>query len=197
MGRAKGDAAREYRKANDARLEASRAYSEDNPEYFGLLEFDDAQDWLEELDSKGMMHPMGFPRDEFARDELEQSIVAREVPFNKSRPFAPSKAGKRRTMVEDWPLVLKAFGSACAYCGVKDKLQMEHVHPVSRGGQHTWQNVVPACASCNLRKRAKPLTDWLESMGATFFEAAIRRMADGQKRLVELRAKRAAMSSAV
>lgn len=43
----------------------------------------------------------------------------------------------------------------CAYCGVvfhEAELTVEHITPVSRGGQHLWTNVVTACRSCNTRK---------------------------------------------
>jgi HNH endonuclease len=43
----------------------------------------------------------------------------------------------------------------CAYCGgrfAESDLTVEHIVPVSRGGQHTWTNVVTACRSCNTRK---------------------------------------------
>lgn len=43
----------------------------------------------------------------------------------------------------------------CAYCGGKfaeSDLTVEHIVPVSRGGQHVWTNVVTACRSCNTRK---------------------------------------------
>ena len=38
----------------------------------------------------------------------------------------------------------------CQYCGAKDDLTFDHVVPRSRGGQTTWDNVVAACAPCNL-----------------------------------------------
>ena len=43
----------------------------------------------------------------------------------------------------------------CQYCGrvpPKDELTVDHVIPRSRGGQTTWENVVAACAPCNLKK---------------------------------------------
>jgi 5-methylcytosine-specific restriction endonuclease McrA len=43
----------------------------------------------------------------------------------------------------------------CAYCGGdfhESDLTVEHIVPVSRGGQHVWTNVVTACRSCNTRK---------------------------------------------
>jgi 5-methylcytosine-specific restriction endonuclease McrA len=41
---------------------------------------------------------------------------------------------------------------SCQYCGERHDLTFDHVIPRSRGGQTTWDNVVTACAPCNLRK---------------------------------------------
>lgn len=41
---------------------------------------------------------------------------------------------------------------ACQYCGHRHDLTFDHVIPRSRGGQTTWENVVTACAPCNLKK---------------------------------------------
>jgi 5-methylcytosine-specific restriction endonuclease McrA len=49
--------------------------------------------------------------------------------------------------------VLRRDGYACQYCGRTDvELTMDHVLPVSRGGQTTWTNVVAACVPCNRKK---------------------------------------------
>ena len=40
----------------------------------------------------------------------------------------------------------------CQYCGAREDLTFDHVIPRSKGGQTTWENVVTACAPCNLRK---------------------------------------------
>src|ERR1700712_2244689 len=40
----------------------------------------------------------------------------------------------------------------CQYCTSKEDLTFDHVIPRSRGGRTTWDNVVAACATCNLRK---------------------------------------------
>lgn len=39
----------------------------------------------------------------------------------------------------------------CQYCG-KAAENVDHVQPRSRGGKHTWDNVVAACRRCNGRK---------------------------------------------
>ncbi|HSG95346.1 MAG TPA: HNH endonuclease [Afifellaceae bacterium] len=45
----------------------------------------------------------------------------------------------------------------CQYCGSPDDLTFDHLVPRSRGGHTTWDNVISACASCNLKKSDKSL----------------------------------------
>lgn len=39
----------------------------------------------------------------------------------------------------------------CQYCGNRAEC-IDHVHPRSRGGEHTWENVVACCRTCNVGK---------------------------------------------
>ncbi|MFT4954158.1 MAG: 5-methylcytosine-specific restriction endonuclease McrA [Brevundimonas sp.] len=43
-------------------------------------------------------------------------------------------------------------GFACQYCGSGADLTFDHVLPRSQGGVTSWENIVAACAPCNLRK---------------------------------------------
>ena len=44
----------------------------------------------------------------------------------------------------------------CMYCGKETRqLTLDHVIPRYRDGQHTWENVVSACVSCNRRKAGR------------------------------------------
>ena len=49
-------------------------------------------------------------------------------------------------------------GGRCQYCGGKAE-SIDHVIPRSRGGEHTWENVVAACERCNSSKRDRFLED--------------------------------------
>jgi len=40
---------------------------------------------------------------------------------------------------------------ACQYCG-RQAENLDHVVPKSRGGGHTWENVVACCRRCNTKK---------------------------------------------
>ena len=49
--------------------------------------------------------------------------------------------------------LIERDGPECPYCGeIPSKYTIDHVLPVSRGGTHTWDNVVLACMPCNRRK---------------------------------------------
>jgi 5-methylcytosine-specific restriction endonuclease McrA len=48
----------------------------------------------------------------------------------------------------------------CQYCGVRgNDLTIDHVIPRSRGGPHTWENLVSACRACNHRKGGKTVQE--------------------------------------
>src|SRR5262252_3904851 len=56
-----------------------------------------------------------------------------------------------------WQMMKKAYGYSCVYCGnVSQRLTMDHLTPLSKGGNHTLHNIVPACQSCNARKHDGP-----------------------------------------
>ena len=57
-----------------------------------------------------------------------------------------------------WFALQEAFNHRCAYCGKRAKghLTQDHITPLSKGGNHTLSNIVPACRSCNGRKFTGP-----------------------------------------
>ena len=55
----------------------------------------------------------------------------------------------------------------CQYCGAKGELTFDHVIPRARGGVTSWENVVAACATCNLKKGSRSV----RQMGYTLRKA--------------------------
>jgi hypothetical protein len=55
---------------------------------------------------------------------------------------------------------LFVLGDVCAYCGSKGPLHWEHIIPVTLGGPDTFDNMVRACAPCNLEKGARDPYQW-------------------------------------
>jgi len=60
------------------------------------------------------------------------------------------------------------FDYQCAYCGAQGDLQVEHVRPISKGGEHHLGNIVPACARCNFNKRSSDAETWYRAQ--SFFD---------------------------
>ena len=61
-----------------------------------------------------------------------------------------------------WATIREAWGGCCAYCGKADgALQRDCVLALSRGGRYTFENIVPACRSCNASKSNDEVTRWL------------------------------------
>jgi 5-methylcytosine-specific restriction endonuclease McrA len=94
--------------------------------------------------------------------ELERARINRKL----HPEWSQNNSARRRMAVEavgsltpqEWKTILDVFGHACAYCLRTDrKLSQDHVIGVSRGGDHTAENVVPACMPCNQRKCARPV----------------------------------------
>lgn len=62
----------------------------------------------------------------------------------------------------EWQEIKEKFNHCCAYCGKKyTRLTRDHVIPVAKRGYNTKDNVVPACKSCNSRKQAKDVTEFV------------------------------------
>jgi 5-methylcytosine-specific restriction endonuclease McrA len=56
-----------------------------------------------------------------------------------------------------WLAMKEHYGYRCVYCGRKmQRLTQDHITPLSKGGNHTASNIVPACARCNSRKHVGP-----------------------------------------
>lgn len=77
------------------------------------------------------------------RDTVPEPSVVRLARYVRV-PHQRAIAVNRRT-------VFARDGHRCQYCGLAAE-SIDHVLPRSRGGTHTWDNVVAACRRCNARK---------------------------------------------
>jgi len=84
--------------------------------------------------------PLRSATDTFARPHVIRLVTYVRVPRAAQR-----KISRRALFARDeW---------SCVYCGTSTgRLTLDHVLPRSRGGDSVWENVVTACAPCNLRK---------------------------------------------
>lgn len=54
----------------------------------------------------------------------------------------------------------RIYAQSCTYCGSREDIQIDHVIPLARGGNHSLGNLTAACKSCNLSKKDLFLTEW-------------------------------------
>ena len=52
-------------------------------------------------------------------------------------------------------------GPGCIVCGTLDDLQIDHIHPIARGGGNEIGNLQILCGECNREKRTKTMYDWI------------------------------------
>lgn len=62
--------------------------------------------------------------------------------------------------IQQWQTIKLYFDNKCAYCGKKEKLEQEHFVALSKGGEYTHNNIIPACRSCNSSKWNKDFFEW-------------------------------------
>jgi 5-methylcytosine-specific restriction endonuclease McrA len=75
--------------------------------------------------------------------------------WNRRRARKKSAAGT--CTAEEWNTLLERLGGKCLCCGTAEKITVDHVKPLSKGGANSIDNLQPLCVSCNSRKNAKTI----------------------------------------
>lgn len=66
-----------------------------------------------------------------------------------------------RVAETDWLRVVRRHCGRCAYCARPNpRPSMDHIIPVTRGGQHFIGNLLPVCKACNSSKADRLLVEW-------------------------------------
>lgn len=103
--------------------------------------------------------------------ENRQKENARKRKWAKQNPekvIAARKRGHyRRDMLErftekeftaeEWKQCLDSYGGRCLWCGTTERITIDHVVPLSKGGSNRLENLQPLCVSCNSKKRTKTM----------------------------------------
>ena len=94
----------------------------------------------------------------------KDSILERNKKWKKENPLAHSSIESRRRCrnlsaegahtTEQLKARFDFHGNKCIYCGSGERLEIEHMIPLSKGGTNWPSNLAPACKSCNSSKNA-------------------------------------------
>jgi 5-methylcytosine-specific restriction endonuclease McrA len=96
-----------------------------------------------------------------------KAIVVETVRFDTQKLINPEISGveyERRTLFsyELREYLLEKFERACVYCGRANvPLEIDHVHPRSKGGTNNSNNLALACHGCNQAKGNQSVEDFL------------------------------------
>jgi 5-methylcytosine-specific restriction endonuclease McrA len=117
------------------------------------------------------LHPLD--RDEYIRQFRLRQFRWRYMTDKSFRLYHRNKSKRRKAQQRGSTALMLSpdqlwrrwvqFDHCCAYCGVHGDLHIEHVIPISKGGEHHLGNIVPACQRCNYSKATSEVQAWYRS----------------------------------
>lgn len=150
--------ARRARAANPERYNAlARAWAERNPEKRRAIVKAYSDRNRDALRIKGR---------EYARTRDRGVVNAQQRAWkaaNRDKVAAGNHARRADAYTEDARAYVRILhGDPCSYCGTRlEKPHIDHVVPISAGGDNQWDNLTASCVSCNSSKHAAPLLGFL------------------------------------
>lgn len=92
-----------------------------------------------------------------------QSHPEKQLQFNQTNRARRRGAPGSLSDVE-WIFIVTCFSGHCGKCGSTERLSIDHIIPVSKGGHHSMDNVQPLCVSCNSGKYIRTIDYRLSSI---------------------------------
>jgi 5-methylcytosine-specific restriction endonuclease McrA len=150
---ARRESSRAWQKANPEKVaESAKRYRESHPD----RRLAQSRSWR----ARNIEHAREWQR-EYSKKKYDSSPEFRFKILSTKNARRAQSAGGHVSKAE-WDAIKDYFGHCCAYCLRKmTRLEIEHVTALSRGGDHSPENVVPACRSCNARKNNRGILSML------------------------------------
>lgn len=101
------------------------------------------------------------------RKEIERA--SRSKNKARYRPIKNARQSIRNRLVQGKQFLIlpkelkRLYSLPCANCGDTSRPSIDHIIPLSRGGNHSIGNLMTLCLSCNVSKGKKTLTEWMQS----------------------------------
>lgn len=163
---------RQWRKANPEKVHAkARRYREANSEKIRERH----RQWREANPDKIQHYREANPDKIKAGRRRWKKANPEKVRLINRRAEAKRRAIKRNNggsfTAEEFTARCEQYNWQCVYCGCKldiSTVEVDHVIPISHGGNNYISNIVPACKSCNSAKKdkiGKEFEAWLKKVG--------------------------------
>lgn len=176
-------AQRTYRKNRKKRLADSNAYGREHREhrckYLREYYYKDRKAQIAKRRAYALAHPEQERKRkrEWTRANPERNALVKKLwrirnPDSYKASVANTNHRRRAMGVgpgvspAEWRSIRENYGFRCAYCGtLRKQFTQDHIVPLSAGGGHSPDNVVPARARCNTSKGARSILVWLAYCG--------------------------------
>lgn len=151
---------KQYREDNEEKLKNYRKeyYTENRDKIFKR-----AVEWVENNQERAKEYKKQYHIDnrdkilakvrKWEKDNPEQYKILRRSITHRRRANIKNNGNNTLTAQEIADLLKSHL--YCEYCGIKENLTIDHIIPISKGGQNCLSNVTVACGSCNSRKGNK------------------------------------------
>lgn len=142
------DRSKQWAKENpDKRKKISKRWNKNNPEKSKAI----SKRWaMENKERKKETNRL------WRESNPERVKEIRIIAENKRRSLKEKNGGS--FTIEEWDCLKKKCNYTCLMCEKKEpeiKLTIDHIIPISKGGNNWIENIQPLCRSCNTRKGVK------------------------------------------
>jgi hypothetical protein len=166
---------REYRKENE---EYWKKYNQENKERIEECRKKKYQENIEHIRVRCKLYAREYRKthkeyinaSKKYRNENKEAIHKRNKEYKRINrnlyiAYDKKREAKKRELtsaytVKQWDPTKQHFKNKCAYCGEEKPLFQDHFIALSKGGEYTHNNIVPACQWCNSSKHDKYFFIW-------------------------------------
>ena len=148
-----------YQQNREKAIEYARQWSKDNPEK--CKEYHEV--YAEKYPEKERLRH--FNKAKKYREEKPELVKEWDRRWRENHPEKVAlKNQKRRAKYSEFLVtekdIRKIYSSQCVACGTYERITLDHIVPLSRGGNHSLGNLQPLCFSCNSSKGNKLMSEW-------------------------------------
>ena len=152
---------RYYKEHREKILAQKREYYQKNKE---KIKFKVMLQWKETMKDPIKKYKLNQRKKKWVLNNIEKHKICAKKWRERNREKLRVYSANRRTLernaegshtLEEWEELLKKSNYSCVFCGVKEKITLDHIIPLNKGGTNYISNIQPLCFPCNASKQDK------------------------------------------